>query len=84
MARYDTDWAEFLWYKNLVDEELKDLDSIFKIKKLCEACKNDTDIKIVYGTKNGGTTIHLPFGSLQWHQGKMQFRHNFNKITELL
>lgn len=85
LALSETDWAEYLWYKNLVDEKLKfkTLDSIFEIKKLCEACIKDTDIKIVYGTKNGGTTIHLPFGSLQWHQGKMQFRHNFKKITKL-
>ena len=39
---------------------------------------------VIYGTKNGGTTIQLPFGHLQFHQGGLQFHHNYEKIKELI
>lgn len=37
-----------------------------------------------YGYKNGGTTIQLPFGFVQWHQSSMQFHHSFDKIRNIL
>ena len=37
-----------------------------------------------FGTTNGGTTIQLPFGFVQWHQHQMQFHHNYYKIKILL
>ena len=39
---------------------------------------------ITYGNNNGGTTIQLPFGFVQWHKGQMQFHHSYEKIRNLL
>lgn len=42
-----------------------------------------------YGTKNGGSTIQLPFGFVQWHSprkvipGNLQFHHSYDKMIEL-
>jgi hypothetical protein len=69
-AKNSEDWASILWYKNSLGENFTD--QKFEIEKL-----------ISKGTKNGGTTIQLPFGHLQYHQGGLQFHHNFEKIYQL-
>lgn len=83
LAQHETNWAEYLWYKNIVDPKLKSLDSFFKIKDLCEACVKSAQSTTFYGSTNGGTTIQLPFGFLQWHKRSMQFHHQFKKIIKL-
>ena len=46
--------------------------------------------EIVYGTKNGGSTIQLPFGFVQWHDPgnkgnhNLQFHHKYKKLIKLL
>ena len=52
------------------------------IKDIAELSKKYSN-KIWYGKKNGGSTISLPFGFVQWHQGKIQFHHNLESIQEL-
>ena len=84
LAKNKNDWADLLWYKNAVNEN--DLDELFCIddikRKLTKTAK--------YGIKNGGTTIQLPFGFVQWHSptkvvpGNMQFHHNYKKIKEII
>ena len=73
-------FAEYIWYTNFVDDE--NLDIIFNIKDIAELSKKYSN-KICYGKKNGGSTISLPFGFVQWHQGKIQFHHNLESIQEL-
>ena len=37
-----------------------------------------------YSSTNGGTTIQLPFGFVQWHKGQLQFHHSFYKLCDML
>lgn len=80
LAKHDYDRADYLWYKNLVDDY--SYDSIFSIEEVANSTKKE--IKTIdFGNRNGGTTIQLPFGFVQWHQGQMQFHHNFDKISQI-
>ena len=61
-----------------------DTDEIFDIEDICKISKNNANTEIMYGTTNGGTTIQLPFGFVQWHQHQLQFHHQYCKIKKLL
>ena len=76
-----TEWSEFIWYINLLDEI--DLDTIFSIDDICNAITNYANSETFYSSKNGGTTIQLPFGFVQWHQKQMQFHHMYSKLIKL-
>ena len=76
-----TEWSEFIWYINLLDEI--DLDAIFSINDICNAITNYANSETFYSSKNGGTTIQLPFGFVQWHQKQMQFHHMYSKLIKL-
>lgn len=74
LAAKKEDWADFVWYHNEVQEEVKD--SLFNINEMIEELASKKSIaQIVPGTVGGGTTIKLPFGFLQWHQAQIQFHH---------
>lgn len=81
-VRNKDEWADYIWYKNLLGEN--DTDEIFSIRDICIASKKVAPQTTFYSAKNGGTTIQLPFGFVQWHQKKMQFHHSFVKIKEIL
>lgn len=81
LVKNRSDWAEFIWYRNLIGEN--DIDLLIPINDLIEKIKNKTHL-IMEGTVNGGTTIKLPFGFVQWHQGQMQFHHNYDLIKEVI
>lgn len=76
------EWSEFVWYINLLREN--DIDEVFKIEDICRAAAVVADQETFYGDKNGGTTIQLPFGFVQWHQAQLQFHHSYAKIATLL
>ena len=76
-----SEWSHLIWYKNMLDEN--DIDALFAIEDLCLAVKECAAKDTFYSTKNGGTTIQLPFGFVQWHQEQMQFHHSYNKILNL-
>ncbi len=40
--------------------------------------------EIVFGDKNGGTTIQLPTGFLQMHKGELQFHHKLGSIRAIM
>ena len=80
-ARDQEEWSEYVWYINLLGEH--QTDAVFSIKELSEAAANADADETVYSTKNGGTTILLPFGFVQWHQKKMQFHHKFSQVSKL-
>lgn len=84
LAQNKSDWAQYVWYINLVGDFLEDntLDNIFAIDDICNNSSLNKQY-IDYGTKFGGTTIQLPFGFVQWHQGQMQFHHSYEKIFEI-
>lgn len=73
-------FANYIWYKNLIND--KNLDFIFNIEEIAHLCKKNTD-SIRFGNKNGGSTIILPFGFVQWHQNKIQFHHSLKSIQNL-
>lgn len=77
LASHSSDWADYIWYKNLVDN--KNYDYLFKIQDIAESSERSSNL-IEFGTRNGGTTIQLPFGFVQWHQGQIQFHHSYKKL----
>lgn len=81
-AKDSSEWSEFVWYINLLGED--DADEIFNIEDICKISEKFALSETVYGTANGGTTIQLPFGFVQWHQHQMQFHHQYWKIKGLL
>ncbi len=76
------EWSDFVWYINLLEEN--DTDDIFFIEDICNAVQDVAKEETYYGSSYGGTTIQLPFGFVQWHQGQLQFHHNYDKIANLL
>lgn len=80
-AEDKNEWSDYIWYINRLGENT--VDKIFHIKTICEAAKKAAVSETCYGVSNGGTTIQLPFGFVQWHQGKMQFHHSYKKLCDL-
>ena len=76
------EWSDFVWYINLLDEI--DVDEIFYIEDICKATEKLAKTETFFSSTNGGTTIQLPFGFVQWHQGQLQFHHNYDKLCHLL
>ena len=81
-AKDPEEWSEYVWYINLLGEN--DVDDIFYIEDICNAAKLCADKDTFYGDNNGGTTIQLPFGFVQWHQHQLQFHHSYEKISSLM
>ena len=81
-VRDQEEWSDFVWYINLLEEN--DVDAIFSIPELCKAAASVASEETYYSSTNGGTTIQLPFGFVQWHQAQLQFHHNFDKVSSLL
>lgn len=80
LAKNQKDWAEILWYKNKLHEQENSFDSLLNIKEM-KTCITKT---AVFGSRNGGSTILLPFGFVQWHQAKMQFHHSYEKLMGIM
>lgn len=75
------EWSDFIWYINLLGEN--DTDDIFFIEDICNAFQKAAKAETYYGSSYGGTTIQLPFGFVQWHQGQLQFHHDYCKLKLL-
>ena len=84
LALQQKDWAQLIWYKNEIGEDT--IDTIINIDDFKKILTADSK----YGTVNGGTTIQLPFGFVQWHSptkkipGDMQFHHSYDKLVSLI
>ena len=81
LAANKEDWAEYVWYINLLGED--DFDVIYPINDIVKAVDLSSDM-VLYGNRQGGTTIQLPFGFVQWHLEQIQFHHNLDKIVEII
>lgn len=77
----EQEWSTFVWYKNMLGEHK--VDDLFYIEDIAKQSVREAHTQICYGHENGGTTIQLPFGFVQWHQKKMQFHHNYWKVLAL-
>ena len=80
-VRDSREWSDFVWYVNLLGEN--DTDDIFFIEDICNAVQKVAKEETYYGSSFGGTTIQLPFGFVQWHQGQLQFHHNYDKLKNI-
>ena len=76
------EWPHFIWYINLLNEN--NTDDILNIDDICIATKNNAENETHFSSTNGGTTIQLPFGFVQWHQGQLQFHHNYDKLKNIV
>lgn len=76
------EWSDFIWYINLLGENK--IDDIFYIDDICNAVQNAAKTETYFSRTNGGTTIQLPFGFVQWHQEQLQFHHKYNKLRNIL
>lgn len=76
------EWSDFVWYINLLGENNTDV--LFFIEDICNAVQKVAKDETYYGSSYGGTTIQLPFGFVQWHQGQLQFHHSYEKLCALL
>ncbi len=79
LASQSSEWADYVWYINLLGED--DVDVIFKVSDITNAMKDNVE-KVVASRINGGSTIRLPFGFVQWHQCQMQFHHDLDLLLE--
>lgn len=73
-----TEWVDYIYYKNMIDNN--QIDHIYNVNKLIEIIPDYID-EIKFGPD--GTTILLPFGSVQYHLNGLQFHHNRKKIDKL-
>lgn len=81
-VRNRDEWSDFVWYINLLGEN--DTDDLFLIEDVCKAVQAVAHKETYYGSSYGGTTIQLPFGFVQWHQGQLQFHHDYDKLKNML
>ena len=81
-VRDKDEWSDFVWYKNMLGEN--DVDAVFDIAEISKAASRASSDEVYYGASNGGTTIQLPFGFVQWHQKQLQFHHNYVKVRSLI
>ncbi len=75
------EWSDFIWYINLLEEN--DVNDIFYIEDICNAVEKVAENETYFSSRNGGTTIQLPFGFVEWHKGKLQFHHKYDKIKKI-
>lgn len=76
------EWSDFVWYINLLGEN--NTDDLFFIEDICNTVRKVAKDETYYGSSYGGTTIQLPFGFVQWHQGQLQFHHSYDKLVKLM
>lgn len=80
LARNQEDWADYVWYINTLGEN--QFDAIFAVSDIKYATeKNMSNVKS--SKRNGGSTINLPFGFVQWHQRQMQFHHSLQALIDI-
>lgn len=78
LAKDNEYWADIVWYINMLGlSEEGQIDKLFSIKKIAlQLRKPAYAAQVRPGTINGGSTIQLPYGFVQWHQHQMQFHHS--------
>lgn len=84
LAANGDDWADIVWYKNMVGENK--FDTMIYLPDIADRIPAEAE----YGTRNGGSTIQLPFGFVQWHSprkiipGNLQFHHSYSKMCDII
>lgn len=75
-------WSNVLWYKNLVEN--KCLDYLIPLPVIKSAIKRKCNSLVVEPGRKPGSTIHLPFGHLQYFHKQLEFYQQLKKIQSLL
>lgn len=78
LSSKEEDHATHLWYFDKDGEP----DEIFQIAEVIERI-DALSTYVKDNNADASTTLELPFGKLQMHQSKMQFRHDFRKISQI-
>lgn len=87
LSKNEDDWANVIWYKNELGES--SLDEIILVDDIKKKLLDLDDESTFFSKKNGGSTIQLAFGFVQWHSplktipGSVQFHHNYKKLIKL-
>ena len=87
-AKDPKDWAQYVWYRNELGET--SVDAIFKVSDVCAAVSKEAERLTAFGEVNGGSTIQLPFGFVQWHSpqktipGSIQFHHKYKCVRAIV
>jgi len=84
-ATRHSDFATHIWY--LEPGHTPEFDLIVPVTRIKSGASGKRD-EVRVGSRNGGSTIQLPFGFLQMHAPKsenlMQFHHNYEKVKALV
>jgi hypothetical protein len=79
-CKNENDWVDYIFYRNKIDNN--DLiDNVINVNELIKKSIEESN-QIYFGSN--GTTILLPFGSVQYHLGGLQFHHNLKKILKII
>jgi hypothetical protein len=83
LALEDRDVATHIWY-HIDNKKTKqnEINAIYSISQLIDEVSNDSEY-VRRNNRDAKTVIVFPFGKLQMHQGQMQFRHDYNKVSSL-
>jgi hypothetical protein len=82
--------ADYYWVYTFNKRNAPPINRIISIEKIISSISKLPDEKKCFvGPKNGGTTLWLPFGTLQMHspgkiKNRMQFRHELPFIEKLI
>ena len=86
-AKRVEDYAEYLWYhsSNNVDSDIDIVDLKLLIQKLkLLPQKVIAPMVCPRDSARVGSTINLPFGNLQYHEEGIEFRHDRDKIHQIM
>lgn len=87
-ARDKDYYADFMWYRTDGDKNDFHLFNLHAIAKELKALMHSDNIAACVIRPNDerqiGSTIAFPFGNLQQHENKLQFRHDFAKMESLV
>ena len=83
LALEDRDVATHIWY-HIDNKKTKqnEINAIYSISQLIEEVSNESEY-VRRNNRDAKTVIVFPFGKLQMHQGQLQFRHDYTKISHL-
>lgn len=87
-AKSPDDAADFMWYRT--EDSSGDGFEVYNLKQTASAIRSAMKVKMSRESMirpndelQIGSTIAFPFGNLQQHENKLQFRHSRRKMAEL-
>lgn len=75
--------AAAIWYLVGRPERADQIDTVLLVEDILAALARWRDAGCMVAPGPSGSTFDLPFGSLQAHQGRLQFQHSLEKLRRL-